>query len=151
MGRTADDWARLGRIVRKERKAQGFRDTKKWADAVGRSSRVLLGLERGEPTGYETLELVSEALNKDSEWCQFVLDDRKGQMPDARDPVGPGSEASGFVAKSSDSSLIPTRTGNEQGLREEIARVRQEMDDRFNRLEDDVRAIREAVVRDDGA
>lgn len=76
MARTAEDWARLGRVVRRERKLQGFRDTARWAAVVGRSSRSLLGLERGEAVGDETLELVSEALNKGAQWAALILENR---------------------------------------------------------------------------
>lgn len=108
MARTADDWERLGRIVRRERKEQGFRDTTKWAQVVGRSSRVLLGLERGEPTGEETLELVSEALNYDSQWAALILEDRRRTAP-----VGPGDDTLAFVAKAGDRPAGPTLTDEE--------------------------------------
>lgn len=34
----------------------------------------MLGLERGEPTGEETLELVSAALGEPLDWCLNLLD-----------------------------------------------------------------------------
>jgi transcriptional regulator with XRE-family HTH domain len=86
MSRSAEDWSRLGREVRRARKAAGFTDTIKWAQAVGRSSRVVLGLERGEPTGDETLELVSLALGKDVDWCRRVLDREDASARPELDP-----------------------------------------------------------------
>lgn len=40
----------------------GFSDTDAWARAVGRSTRVLLGLERGEPQGIKSVERVAAVL-----------------------------------------------------------------------------------------
>lgn len=56
------DWGRLGQAVAEARSEAGFSKTNDWAAAVGRSSRILLGLERGEPTGTGTLELIEDAL-----------------------------------------------------------------------------------------
>jgi hypothetical protein len=87
MSRSAEDWSRLGREVRRARKGTGFADTTKWAQAVGRSSRVVLGLERGEPTGEETLELVSLALDKDADWCRRILDRENSAVRPELDPA----------------------------------------------------------------
>lgn len=59
---SADDWRRLGRAVHAERLRRGWSDTKEWAARVGRSTRVVLGLERGEPVGRSTLARVENAL-----------------------------------------------------------------------------------------
>jgi hypothetical protein len=140
---STEDWIRLGRAVKDARKRAGYRDMKIWAGKVGRSTRMLQGLERGEPVGGGTLELVEDALERHRGWTLDLLA--------GGEPVGPVGDAPGFVAKTERTQVpIPSRGGDEQGLREEIARVRQEMDERFSRLEDDVRAIREAVVGDGG-
>lgn len=57
-----ESWETLGRAVRSVRMGKGFANTKKWADAVDRSTRVVLGLERGEPQGAGTLERVASVL-----------------------------------------------------------------------------------------
>ncbi len=84
-----DAWLRLGRAVKRARLEAGYSDTKRWAAAVGRSSRMLLGLERGEPVGDGTLDRVAIALK----WAQetpyrFLADpefgkpDETGRTPD---------------------------------------------------------------------
>lgn len=73
-----EDWQRLGEAVRKARRLAGRRNTNEWAAHVGRSSRVLLGLERGEPQGDDTLELVERALGWVSGSADRVL---SGQAP----------------------------------------------------------------------
>lgn len=59
----AAHWAALGVWVGRARRAAGYADTLAWAEAVGRSSRVVLGLERGEPAGDRTLQGVARALD----------------------------------------------------------------------------------------
>jgi hypothetical protein len=49
-----EDWKALGRAVYSARVKAGYRDTARWAATLGRSTRVVLGLERGEPTGRRT-------------------------------------------------------------------------------------------------
>lgn len=66
-------WYFLGTQIKTARKQQGMRDTKLWADKVGRSTRVLLGLERGEPVGDDTLELVELALGWPAGRCEVIL------------------------------------------------------------------------------
>lgn len=60
-----DDWQRLGHLVQAARLAEGW-DTQEWSEIVGRSDRVLLGLERGEPVGQRTLRLIEDALGWDA-------------------------------------------------------------------------------------
>lgn len=57
-----EDWQRLGRAVRQSRRQAGWRNSSEWGSQVGRSTRVLLGLERGEPVGGDTLQLIEYAL-----------------------------------------------------------------------------------------
>lgn len=67
-------WKALGAEVNTSRMQAGYTDTAKWAEAVGRSSRMLLGLERGEPVGAKTIEAIAEALGV-ANWSLFqVLD-----------------------------------------------------------------------------
>jgi hypothetical protein len=56
------DWKRLGTAIQSARVRAGWEDMSDWVDAVGRTSRVLLGLERGESTGAVTLRRIEELL-----------------------------------------------------------------------------------------
>lgn len=58
-----NDWERLGQWVKSHRVAAGYESMKLWADAVGRSTRQLLGLERGEPVGDTTLVKIEHLLD----------------------------------------------------------------------------------------
>lgn len=55
-------WQRLGRLVRAARVKAGYGESREWSARVGRSTRMLLGLERGEPVGDATLARVAESL-----------------------------------------------------------------------------------------
>lgn len=68
----AENWIRLGHRVHDLRIQVGHVDTKLWAEEVGRSSRQLLGLERGEPVGPKTLERVAKALYV-SPWSLYAV------------------------------------------------------------------------------
>lgn len=74
----AEHWKALGDWVSRGRHQAGYSDTKKWAEAVGRSTRMLLGLERGEPVGAKTIEAISEVLGV-SNWSIFEILER-GQV-----------------------------------------------------------------------
>lgn len=76
---SAEDWRRLGRRVYQARIRAGYSDTQQWATAVGRSTRMLLGLERGEAVGNGTLDLVAATLEWPDELPYTILDD----LPDA--------------------------------------------------------------------
>jgi hypothetical protein len=71
---SADNWRKLGRRVNLARIKAGYSDTQEWADAVGRSSRMLLGLERGEPVGSGTIDRVAITLGWNPEEPYDVLD-----------------------------------------------------------------------------
>ncbi|VXB83489.1 hypothetical protein [Aeromicrobium sp. 9AM] len=71
---SADNWRKLGRRVYQARIRAGYTDTQTWADAVGRSTRMLLGLERGEAVGNGTLDLVAAALEWTPEEPYEVLE-----------------------------------------------------------------------------
>jgi hypothetical protein len=71
-------WTQLGRAVWSARRRAGHVKTQDWADRVGRSSRMLLGLERGEPVGRETLALIEGALGWADGRCYEILDGVQG-------------------------------------------------------------------------
>lgn len=82
-------WQRLGKLVRRQRKRVGFENSNDWAAAVGRSSRVLLGLERGEKTGEDTLGRVEQLLGWAEDSCQRVLDGGEPTLASEDRPAGP--------------------------------------------------------------
>ena len=86
------DWSRLGRAVYSARMRAGYQDTKKWADHVGRSTRTLLGLERGEEVGTGTITAIEIALGWPPQWAYSVLNDPSIGPPPARF-VSPASDA----------------------------------------------------------
>jgi hypothetical protein len=86
-------WEELGRLVLSERMAAGLGDTAEWAQAVGRSTRMLLGLERGEQVGPKTLTLIEQALGKSPGWAYRYL---SGQEPET---VGPAADPEPYAAR----------------------------------------------------
>lgn len=95
---STDNWRKLGRRVKQARLRAGYKDTQQWADIVGRSSRMLLGLERGEPVGDGTLDLVAAALGWTPEEPYEVLEGIQaasaGEQPALpEESVGAGDEA----------------------------------------------------------
>jgi hypothetical protein len=72
----------LGRIVAAARLRAGYSDTRAWSEAVGRSSRQLLGLERGEQVGRKTLLLVEAALDWPAGWCERYLAGQESGQPE---------------------------------------------------------------------
>lgn len=78
----AENWKALGRWIY-EARMQGpdDRDMDEWSKKVGRSTRALRGLERGEPVGPKTLELVADALGLE-QWYLF------GRLADPQAPSG---------------------------------------------------------------
>ncbi len=74
-----DQWRAFGRLVHAERMKQGYGDVVVWADRVGRSTRVIYGLERGEPIGAKTLLAVGEALGWSVEATYDALE--SGKLP----------------------------------------------------------------------
>jgi hypothetical protein len=93
-----EDWQALGRAVYRGRVKAGFRDTALWAARIGRSTRVLLGLERGEPTGRRTLLMIEEALDWPAGWCDLILAGEQFGPPDA----SPRAETGGSVGSAGD-------------------------------------------------
>jgi hypothetical protein len=90
-----EDWKALGRAVYSARVKAGYRDTARWAATLGRSTRVVLGLERGEPTGRRTLLMVEEALDWPLGWCDLILTGKETGPPTDAPPafVGPAADA----------------------------------------------------------
>lgn len=74
-GYSSDDWKRLGRAIKRERVLHpAYRDMKKWADVIGRSTRALQGLERGETAGDETLFRIEQTLGWPVDAAWRILD-----------------------------------------------------------------------------
>ncbi len=86
-----EDWQALGREVQRARMAAGMGDTKAWVRAVGRSDRILLGLERGEHVGPKTLTLVAEALGWPTGKPYDILNGRLAEQSFVASP-GPVAE-----------------------------------------------------------
>lgn len=66
-------WGRLGQAVHEARTEAGLGLTADWVEEVNRSSRVLLGLERGERVGTSTLHLIEDALGWPRGGCFRIL------------------------------------------------------------------------------
>lgn len=79
-------WERLGREIKTARRRGGMSDSALWAQKIGRSTRTLLGLERGEPTGDDTLLRIEEALGWPTGRCIDLLE----SAADASTPAAAG-------------------------------------------------------------
>lgn len=77
---------RLGAEVRQARKRAGFSRTPEWADKIGRSDRVLLGLERGESVGADTYAAVAAALGWSLDRLYSILAGEPGNESADPDP-----------------------------------------------------------------
>lgn len=95
----------------------GYDDTALWAKAVERSSRVLLGLERGEPTGRKTLSKIETVLGWPVGWSHRIL---------AGEVVGPPPETGGYVTDATDRR--PSQASNEDIMRM-IDRARDDLEE----------------------
>lgn len=73
------DWKRLGTAVQAARIRAGHDDMAEWADRVGRSTRVLLGLERGESTGAATLRRIEDVLAWPVGHADRILSDERAE------------------------------------------------------------------------
>lgn len=81
---TVSDWERLGTAVHAARLRAGHKDMRDWALVVGRSSRILEGLERGEKVGKGTLREVENVLRWPPGHATTVLDDPTADLaPDS--------------------------------------------------------------------
>lgn len=74
-----EHWKALGEWVSVARHQAGYSDTKRWAAEVGRSTRMLQGLERGEAVGAKTIEAIAEALGV-ANWSLFAILDRGAEV-----------------------------------------------------------------------
>ena len=64
----------LGRVIGRSRRAAGYADTDKWASEVGRSTRTVLGIERGDSAGPKTYARIEELLGWYTGACYEFLD-----------------------------------------------------------------------------
>lgn len=133
----AADWARLGQAVYEARKEAGLGKTAEWAEKVGRSSRTLLGLERGEVTGTPTLEDVEDALAWPRGGAYRVLGGLAwrelvgGTMHDLPGYVSaPGDRVEGGA---SDSEVLRAIAA----MRDDMQAMEQRLSQRLDRLEDE--------------
>lgn len=108
-------WLRLGKIIARARVEAGFGDTKDWVARIGRSDRVLLGLERGEHTGQHTLRLIEAAIGWPVGSCEDYLSG--GPEPAQRSTVRPSAEGAD-VAHLRD----PLRDGLDEQAERELER-----------------------------
>lgn len=67
-----ENWRHLGRWIHDARIQGGTVDMNEWAERVGRSTRQLRGLERGESVGPKTIEAVANALGIEP-WYLFAI------------------------------------------------------------------------------
>jgi hypothetical protein len=84
------NWETLGRAVLSARDRAGYSDTRRWSELVGRSSRMLLGLERGEQVGPKTLARVEGALGWPVGWTHRILAG-EADAPPPPEPTGTAS------------------------------------------------------------
>lgn len=114
---TADAWRQFGKVVRTERKKAGFRDTTAWAAEVGRSTRMLLGLERGEPVGDETIERVAEALGWELSWAYQLLETGSKPTVTERNPRPEGEIDRRSVGELTEAGEAPLLSIDPEALR----------------------------------
>lgn len=89
------DWKRLGTAVQAARLRARYDDMKDWAALVGRSTRQMQGLERGEQVGAPTLRLVETALSWRPGYADAILEDPHADLapevrraaPDTTEPL----------------------------------------------------------------
>lgn len=119
-----ENWKRLGEWVHDARVQAGLSDTTKWAARVGRSTRVLLGLERGEPVGAKTIEAVAEALGV-ANWAVFQVlthgdaTSDPWRQPDVEEARATYEEETGLLAHRQVSALD---SFSDEELAEEVLR-----------------------------
>lgn len=117
----------------------GYADTAIWSEKVGRSTRMLLGLERGEQVGPRTLALIEGVLQKQPGWAHRYLAGEDDPIGGAHGSitlggsVGPPSNDAGYVEDRGHDDRSPGITDDE--LLSELRQIRQEVDERFDDLE----------------
>lgn len=140
---------RLGLAVSRARHAAGYADTGKWADAIKRSTRVALGVERGEQAGVNTYSAIEDALGWLRGTCYRILG---GLDPD--EVIGQGTvggDAQDARRGTEDHVNAPGETvesgiTNEDLLRE-IVRSRAEFDQIRAEVRDDIESLSQRVAR----
>lgn len=129
----------LGRVVNRARMAAGFADTEKWAERIQRSTRVALGVERGEAAGRKTYAAIEEALGWHPGACYEILDGvepAQAVSPDVggvtNTPLGyvsgPGELAEGGADESEVLRAIAA-------MRQDMQAMEQRLSERLDRLE----------------
>jgi len=122
---------RLGRVVNRARRAAGYADTEEWAALIGRSTRVALGLERGESAGRKTYTAVEEALHWHAGACYEILDGVDPAQAISPDVGGVTNTLPGYVSAPGE----PSEGGaSESEVLRAIAAMRQDMQDMESRL-----------------
>lgn len=91
----SDHWRLLGRLVFSARTRAGYTDTQRWSEAVGRSSRMVLGLERGEAVGKGTLDRVAAVLDWHPGVPYAVLSTGRAEVLEDAPPRSVGSVSAG--------------------------------------------------------
>lgn len=135
---------RLGLAVSRARHAAGYADTGKWADAIKRSTRVALGVERGEQAGVNTYSAIEDALGWLRGTCYRIL---AGLDPDEvlRGTVGGDAQNAGRGTEdhvNAPGDTVEAGITNEDLLRE-IVRSRAE----FDQIRAEVASVSERVAR----
>lgn len=135
-----EDRKRLGRFIGRARRAAGFADTEKWAEKIDRSTRVALGVERGESTSAKTYEAIEAALGWHPGACFEVLDGVSpeeairglsvgGPEQDATYVEGPGPKVEGGA---SDDAVLRAIAE----MRQDMQDMEQRLSERLDRLEE---------------
>lgn len=145
----AEHWQALGDWVASARAQAGYSDTKKWAAVVSRSTRQVLGLERGESVGPKTIEAVAEALGI-AAWPLFdVLDTGRplapwGELKAAADSERRQEEVDRRAMASPAESTYWTRP---QGDEADEPVTWGHMEDRLGELEERIARLERSVLR----
>lgn len=106
---TKEDRERLGRAIRKARKRfTEYRDTQDWADALDRSDRVVLAMERGEKVGDDTISRAEAALGWPEDHAFRMLADPKITAPPH--PAAPTTEQRAAVQALADAYRFTTES-----------------------------------------
>lgn len=130
---------RLGMFITRARLAAGYGDTGKWADAIGRSTRVALGVERGESAGVNTYTAIENALGWLEGTCYRILGGMDLDEAIGTGSVGRDSEDDGYVAApgerieggASDRAVLDAI----EQMRQDVQAMEQRLSERLDRLE----------------
>lgn len=131
----AENWKKLGKWVGVARRGAGFGELADWVAAVGRTDRVLLGLERGETVGDGTLRGIAHALGADLATLYSIL---------STGSVGPPGQDAGYVA--SPGERVASGVTDDEVLRE-IRAMRADMEGLRAEVRADLGALSERVAK----